>query len=53
MEDNILQGGLVLWTSIVIKVAMYMGNSWVLLIGQAGVKKSEVNFIAFMDLHWI
>ena len=33
---------------------MYMANSWVLLIGQAGIKKnSEVNFIAFMALHWI
>ena len=33
---------------------MYMANSWVLLIGQAGIKKkSEVNFIVFMDLHWI
>lgn len=31
---------------------MYMANSWVLSIGQTGMKTfSEVNFIAFMDLH--
>ena len=31
---------------------MYMVNSWVLLIGQTGMKNvSEVNVIGFMDLH--
>ena len=31
---------------------MYMVHSWVLLIGQTGMKNvSEVNVIGFMDLH--
>ena len=31
---------------------MYMVNSWVLLIGQTGMKNVfEVNVIGFMDLH--
>ena len=31
---------------------MYIVNSWVLLIGQTGMKNiSEVNVIGFMDLH--
>ena len=31
---------------------MYMANSWVLSIGQTGMKNfSEVNVIAFMDFH--
>ena len=31
---------------------MYMVNSWVLLIGQTGMKNvTEVNVIGFMDLH--
>ena len=52
MGDDIPQGGCLFWTSIVTKVAMYMVNSWVLLIGQTGMKNvSEVNVIGFMDLH--
>ena len=50
--DDIPQGGCLFWTSIVTKVAMYIVNSWVLLIGQTGMKNiSEVNVIGFMDLH--
>ena len=50
--DDIPQGGCLFLTSIVTKVAMYMVNSWVLLIGQTGMKNvSEVNVIGFMDLH--
>ena len=50
--DDIPQGGWLFWTSIVNKVAMYMVNSWVLLIGQTGMKNvSEVNVTGFMDLH--
>ena len=54
MGDDIPQGGCLFWTSIVTKVAMYMVNSWVLLIGQTGMKnvsEFEVNVIGFMDLH--
>ena len=50
--DDIPQGGWLFWTSIVTKVAMYMVNYWVLLIGQTGMQNvSEVNVIGFMDLH--
>ena len=34
-----------------IKVAVYIANSWALLIDRTGIKKSKVNFIAFMSLH--
>ena len=50
--DDIPQGRWLFWTSIVTKVAMYMVNSWVLLIGPTGMKNvSEVNAIGFMDSH--
>ena len=51
MEYDIPQEHLLSQTSIVIKVAMYIANSWVLLIDQTGIKKSKVNVIAFMNLH--
>ena len=52
MEYDIPQEHLLPQTSIVIKVAMHIANSWVLLIDQTGIKKkSKVNFIAFMNLH--
>ena len=52
MGDDIPQGGWLFWTSGVTKVAMYMVNSWVLLIGQTGMKNvSEANVIGSMDLH--
>ena len=49
--NDISQEHLLPQTSIVIKVEMYIANSWVLLIDQTGIKKSKVNFIAFMNLH--
>ena len=52
VRDDIPQRRWLFWTSIVTKVAMYMVNSWVLLIGQTRMKNvSEVNAIGFMDLH--
>lgn len=51
MEYDIPQEDLLPQTSIVIKVATYIANSWVLLIDQTIIKKSKVNFIAFMNLH--
>ena len=45
--DDIPEGGWLFWTSIITKVAMYMVNSWVLLMKNI----SKVNVIAFMDLH--